>query len=240
VIDCDEAAEHWVASLIERHTTRWSRPEFLRAVRALSARYVERPHARTSQPTDSPAKRAAFAAFYAPLHFLTVRRIAQALVPADDQQPRHILDLGCGTGAVSAGWTCAVGRPLRVTGVDLSSWALHEARLTWRHFHLHGGAVRSDVESLLTTTAGSRPTSVPDTILMGWCVNELNDESRNALLPLLHTCASRGAAILVVEPIARRITPWWRLWSDVFLRLGGRADDWKFEARLRGRLADID
>ena len=53
-----------------------TRSEFLKAIRALSARYVERRGALPDRsPLDSAGKRAAFAGFYAPLHFLTVRAV---------------------------------------------------------------------------------------------------------------------------------------------------------------------
>src|SRR6185503_19840169 len=60
----------WLRALEQRHLANLTRQEFTRAVRALSARYVER---RGQLPDrsllDSAGKRAAFALFYAPLHF---------------------------------------------------------------------------------------------------------------------------------------------------------------------------
>jgi hypothetical protein len=53
----------WIDRVIERHTQSMTRPEFLKAVRALSARYVEQRAAlRDRSPLDSAGKRAAFAA----------------------------------------------------------------------------------------------------------------------------------------------------------------------------------
>ena len=80
-------------------------PKFLKAVRALSARYVERRAGLADRsPLDSAGKRAAFAAYYAPLHFLTTREVVRASGAASADSIDRILDLGCGTGAASAAW----------------------------------------------------------------------------------------------------------------------------------------
>src|SRR5262245_7039463 len=60
----------WLDALVARHTANLSPPQFFKAIRALSARYVEsRGRLPDRSPVDSAGKRAAFAAFYAPLHF---------------------------------------------------------------------------------------------------------------------------------------------------------------------------
>jgi hypothetical protein len=41
--------------------------------------------------------------------------------------------------------------------------------------------------------------------------------------------------VLVVEPIARRISPWWTEWQRTFERRGGRSDAWRFPASLPAR-----
>jgi hypothetical protein len=52
--------------------------------------------------------------------------------------------------------------------------------------------------------------------------------------------ARRGTALLVIEPIARRMTPWFDQWRDVFVTAGGRADEWRFAIDLPSRLAALD
>ena len=42
-----------------------------------------------------------------------------------------------------------------------------------------------------------------------------------------------GARVLVVEPISRRLSPWWPAWAEAFASAGGRADEWRFSAALR-------
>ena len=54
----------WVEALQVRHRANLTTPEFLKAVRALSARYVERrAELPDRSPIDSAGKRSAFAAF---------------------------------------------------------------------------------------------------------------------------------------------------------------------------------
>jgi hypothetical protein len=38
--------------------------------------------------------------------------------------------------------------------------------------------------------------------------------------------------VLVVEPLARRVSPWWPAWQAAIERAGGRADEWKLAVRL--------
>ena len=72
--------EVWLAALQHRHRAALTSAEFLKALRALSVRYVERrSELRSRSPLDSAGKRAAFAAFYAPLHFVTTQEVVRAL-----------------------------------------------------------------------------------------------------------------------------------------------------------------
>jgi hypothetical protein len=45
--------------------------------------------------------------------------------------------------------------------------------------------------------------------------------------------------VLVIEPIARRVSPWWPAWAEPFSRAGGRADEWRFESALPEPLARL-
>src|SRR5262249_29374865 len=150
--------DEWIAALIERHTASLTRPEFLKSIRALSARYVEqRASLNERSALDSAGKRAAFAAFYAPLHFLTVQQIAREVGTASDAPAiETMLDLGCGTGVASAAWARAMPQPPRLEGVDLHPWALEETRWTWRALGLSGTTRRGPLEQKLTALVSSR------------------------------------------------------------------------------------
>ena len=58
--------------------------------------------------------------------------------------------------------------------------------------------------------------------------------------------ASAGVRVLVVEPLARRLAPWWDGWERGFTAAGGRADQWRLEeplpetVALLGRAAGLD
>ena len=76
-------------------------------------------------------------------------------------------------------------------------------------------------------------------IVAGYTVNELPDELRAATLTRLLDAHARGAAVLIVEPIARRMAPWWSQWEDAFIAAGGRADEWRFAATLPARQREL-
>jgi SAM-dependent methyltransferase len=237
----DDVETSWLAELQARHTASLTRPELLKAIRALSARYVERRDQLPGRsPLDSAGKRAAFATFYAPLHYVTVQGIAGRL-PAPPTVTT-IVDLGCGTGAASAAWARSFATPPDLRGIDRHPWAVDEANWTWNRLQLHGRAQRGDLVEEVRRHVGSRRAAdlAGTAFLCAWSVNELEKEARARLLPLLIDAARRGATVLVVEPIARSATPWWREWSQVISNAGGRDDDWRFDAPLPARLADLD
>jgi hypothetical protein len=235
-------AESWIDAVLARHTTALTTSEFNRALRALSVRYVEqRASLRARSPIDSAGKRSAFAAFYGPLHFLTTREIVRAL-GAHAGQFDTIVDLGCGTGVASAAWALECSGRLKLQGIDKDDWAIGEAKWNWASLGLGGRATRGDMVRSLDggmSPAGARGTGRMG-IVAGWSINELDPASRDRLLPLLLAAASRGAAVLVIEPLARGVTPWWDDWAEAFAAAGGRADEWKFEVPLPSRLAAID
>ena len=221
----------WTAALGDRHLADLTLAEVGRALRALSSCYVERRGKLAEGGALAGAgKRAAFALFYGPLHFLIVREIVRAL---DLQGVRAILDLGCGTGAAGAAWATEAGVP-SIAGFDRHPWAVTEARWTYDNFGLTGRTTRADIGRLALRV------SARSGVLAAYAVNELLPEGRAALLPRLLGAASDGASVLVVEPIARRGFPWWPEWEAAFGRVGGRADEWRFRVPLpdlQGRLA---
>jgi SAM-dependent methyltransferase len=232
----DERFEQWMGVLEERHLANLTFSEVSRALRALSSAYVERrgPLA-LGRALSGEGKRAAFALFYGPLHYLLTRAIIDA-VPRRDV--RTIVDLGCGTGAAGAAWAAlarsasadkALPAPT-VVGVDKHPWALTEAAATYRAFQLDARVRRGDVLDTAATVPferSSRSTGAAG-IVAAFTVNELPDETRGRLLARLLERARRGDRVLVVEPLARSVAPWWDEWRDAFLAIGGRADEWRF------------
>jgi hypothetical protein len=52
--------------------------------------------------------------------------------------------------------------------------------------------------------------------------------------------AERGFPVLVIEPIAKKLSPWWDDWAGDFKAAGGRSDEWRFPVTLPERLALMD
>jgi SAM-dependent methyltransferase len=239
----DDRMAGWLEALERRHLADLTPSEVARALRALSSCYVER-RARLARggALESGGKRAAFALFYAPLHFLVVRGIVRAL-DNDSAPPAgsigRILDLGCGTGAAGAAWALESGR-CTIDGVDRHPWAVAEANWTYRALGLAGHARQADVDRLAV------PGGKGQAILAAYTVNELPDATREALLPRLIAAYARGSRILIVEPIARRMAGWWPQWEGAFRAAGGSADEWRFgiplpeRQRQFGRAAGLD
>src|SRR5882762_8603266 len=132
----------WVAALEARHLANLTRPELTRALRALSSCYVERREKLTSGAAlEGAGKRAAFALFYGPLHFLTVTAVVRARL-AHEMPIATIADLGCGTGVGGAAWAaaCTTVTPPVIAGIDRNTWAVQEANWTYRTLGLRGQA----------------------------------------------------------------------------------------------------
>jgi hypothetical protein len=228
-----DAYDTWIKTLEERHLGDLTFPEVSRALRALSSAYVERRHRIAEGASlDGAGKRAAFAMFYGPLHFLLVRHIVSALPRAAHGSPT-LLDLGCGTGASGAAWASACRTTPRLVGVDRHPWAAGEAAITYRAFGL-SARVRQDDVARVSFAKG------PASILAAFAINELPDRARNAMLPRLLERAVQGDRVLIVEPMARFVAPWWKEWREAFESQGGRADEWRLHAELPPIVAKLD
>lgn len=216
------------AALEARHRRDLDFAEIRKGVQALSSRYVHR-RARLDGLFDGAGKRAAFALYYGALHFLTVREIVRALGAT---RPQLIVDLGCGTAAAGAAWALEAGA--RYGGVERSGWAVEEGRFTLRALGVKGRVVLGDLASARLPGRGAG-------ILLAFAVNELPEGGRARLLRELVAAGERGAEVLVVEPLSRRIAgPWWDAWRMAFAAVGGRADEWRFAVELPPTLGLLD
>ena len=219
----------WLAALEARHLADLRVQEVTRALRALSAAYVERRRATPDRPAvhgtlDSAGKRAAFALFYAPLHFLTTYLVVSKLA-AENPPPSHILDLGCGTGAAGAAWSIAAAGVASVTGLDRHPWAIAEARRTYADLKIDGHARQGDVARIPDVRPGGA-------IVAAYVLNELPEAVRRPLEDRLLAAAASGVRVLVIEPIARGVAPWWDATAVRFASAGGRADEWRIPVDL--------
>jgi len=228
-----DPVEAWVEALWTRHLDRLRFPEVRRGLQALSSLYVERRvRLARGKALDGAGKRAAFAMFYGPLHLVVARHVAIE-TGAARPGPDRILDLGCGTGAAGAGFALACGGWASLVGTDLNPWAVVEAEWSWTRLGLRGTAGRDRIERFDAAGAGTA-------VVLGWVVNEIEDSTRAGLLPRLLDAGRRGARILVIEPISRRVVPWWDEWAGAFVERGGRDDVWRIEPALPEKWHDLD
>ena len=216
----------FLTALENRHLADLRFSEVTRALRALSSAYVERRETALAdhRALDGAGKRAAFAMYYGPIHFLLVqhivRELGHRLTPIGHRiisvapERGTVVDLGCGTGVAGAAVATAATPPLRVLGIDTHPWTLDEARFTYKSFGLTADVRRGHA---------SRTRFPADTsfVVAAFVVNELKEADRAVLLDQLRATKTK---VLIVEPISNRISPWWPEWVAA---LGGRADEWK-------------
>jgi SAM-dependent methyltransferase len=228
-----DAFLEWMANLESRHFAELTFPEVSRALRALSSTYVERRQKLAEGAALAGAgKRAAFALFYAPLHYFLIEHIATNLAGATRKVPT-LVDLGCGTGASGAAWARAFDEPPRVVAIDRHPWAVAEATHTYRAFGIAATVRRGDI-------ATARLPAGPSAILAAFAVNELAEAVREELLRRLLERGGRGDRVLVVEPIAGAAAPWWTRWRQAFESAGGRADEWRVRTELPAIVQKLD
>jgi hypothetical protein len=231
-LSSDDSFAHWFGALEGRHLANLRFSEVRKAVQALSSLYVERrEHIDKSTVFEGAGKRAAFAMYFAPLHFLLVREIVRALgarVPGN----KLLLDLGCGTGIAGAAWTLECDPQPRVVGLDRNRWALEECRWNYKQLGVSGIAKTTDVATMRIPADAA--------VIAAFTINELDPSSRGRLHGDLIRQADRGAPVLIIEPIARRMNAWWDDWAQQWKARGGREDEWRFPAKMPERLALMD
>jgi SAM-dependent methyltransferase len=228
-----ERVDAWLAALERRHLADLTFAEVGRALRALSSCYVERRgRIAGGSPLDGAGKRAAFALYYGPLHFLLLRHILSS-VDGELGRDVTVLDVGCGTGVAGAAWSLTSGTGAQVFGMDRSEWAVREAHWTWHALGISGRARRGD--ALDTVWPRKRLA-----IVSAFTANELAPETRVRMRERLEERASSGDAILIVEPIARGVAPWWNEWRERWQAFGVRDDEWRIPVTLPDIVARLD
>jgi hypothetical protein len=233
--------DEWIAALEKRHLAQLTRAEVTRALRALSSCYVERRDKLAGGAAlEGAGKRAAFALFYGPLHFVTISQIVRAsdLSTVDLDV---VLDLGCGTGVGGAAWALAAARPPDVLGFDRSAWAVDEANWTYRQLGVRGRAHRADIGSEKADIQSRKHAPSKTAILLGYAVNELSDDARQRLLASISAMTARGSKLLVVEPVATRLglSRWWEDWKTALAPHGALENEWRFPADLPPLVAEV-
>ena len=229
----DAVFDAWLGALTERYLTRFRVQEITRAVRALSSAYVERRSTARASALGTQGKRAAFALFYGPLHYLAVRQIVDRL-DAAAPAPRVILDLGCGSGAAGSAWAVSGTGRSTVSGIDRHPWAIAEARWTYRACGLKGRATTGNLATRVLRCSSR------DAVIAAYVLNELSDDDRRQLVDAMVCASEHGTRVLVMEPMAKRLTPWWDKTAERVLATGGREDAWRLPVDLPDPLSLLD
>ena len=221
----------WFEALERRHLENLNFSEVRKGVQAVSSLYVERRDRLSSASLFSGAgKRAAFAMFFGPLHFLLIHQIAGAL-SAQVPEGAKILDLGCGTGVAGAAWAKSTNRQPSVIGIDRNPWVLQECKWTYQQLNIQGTVKNADVSKVRISAAA---------VIAAFIMNELDLSVRDRFRKEFIRNAASGLPVLIIEPIGRRMNSWWDDWAAEWKAIGGRADEWRFRVELPERLALMD
>ncbi len=222
----------WLAAAVARAAP-LAFSDIRRGVQALSQRYVER-----REPGDalgSPAKRAAFATYFAALHFATAYGVVRALPEAALAGVARIVDLGAGSGAVGAGVALGIATATPpILALDRSGFALAEARRTYAAFGLRGETQRALLPSGIPRLASG------DLAVAGWFLNECDDVARERVLSAFERGLQAGARVLVLEPLSGRAVPWWDELAARFSALGLACGSVRWQMERPGWIADMD
>jgi SAM-dependent methyltransferase len=198
----------WLEATVARHTADLEFKELRKGAQALSWLYVERRAGAdlAARAVDGRGKRAALASYYAPLHFLAAQHALERIDPARLGTVRRVFDLGCGTGAAGA---AAAGMLdcSDVVAIDRSGFALSEARQTYAAFGLLARTRRALLPEATPRAAAG------DLWVLGWSVNELDARARDELGARVVGALERGVRVLLLEPLAGGVSPWWAEWS---------------------------
>lgn len=197
--------ESWVAAESELALSDLRFSDVRRAAQALSTLYVQKRGrgGLDRRAGDGAGKRAAFASYYAPLHFVGAAVAGALLGLSNCEGVREVVDLGCGTGAVGAAISLLLPGSPRVSGVDANASAVSVCRRTFSALGVRG---RGKVGRL----PGAMPRLRAGTLAVaGWSLNELTPDDRESVLEALSAGVSRGCGVLILEPLSTRAVPWW-------------------------------
>jgi ubiquinone/menaquinone biosynthesis C-methylase UbiE len=139
------------------------------------------------------------AAFFLGRRATTFARLAELAVPAGADHVLDVLDVGCGTGVLTAALATAVGPRARVVGVDASADMIDRARATRPGCTFAVGLA----ESL------DHPDAAFDVVASSLMIHHLPEDLRHRALAEMHRVLRPGGRLLVADyrppasPLAR-------------------------------------
>ena len=111
---------------------------------------------------------------------------------------QRVLDIGCGTGALTVR---ATQRGARVVGVDLNARMLDVAR---QRVATAGQILNVELREMGVAELDGEPASGYDAVMSGLCLSELSDDERVFALRQAHRLLKPGGLLLVADEVIPR------------------------------------
>jgi len=214
----------WINTIFDRWLSELTYKEIARGLKSLSDDYVKRRDRIRYKALAGRGKQAASVLYYGVRHFVIARETLVAL-GGDENVPELIVDLGCGTGVAGAAWFLHCRGQQKVVGVELNPHIIREAEYTYKCLNITGKVIRCHLSKY-------RWPKPPLCVIAAFTINELNDGDRELLWSNLERQVKASSRVLIIEPLATRITPWWQEWVERVKALGGRTGEWHFDVEL--------
>lgn len=178
------------------------------AIQAASRNYTSQRQRLSQSVAPSPAIQLAQHGYYGVMHALIVQAIA-AYFHIQQWPFQRLIDIGCNTGV--AGLTLCAQLPTITSyiGLEPQRWAAKKAKQFQLACAIPG--------KIFSGTGLTWQPQKGDLILLSFVLNEMTESQRKVLHSKLLHHLEKGAGILIIEPIARHITPWWDSWLQSFL-----------------------
>ena len=88
------------------------------------------------------------------------------------------------------------------------------------------GCVPAAAAQFVDEPRGPDPARTGEHHVAAYTLNELSDDARQRVEQQLLDRTRRGGRVLILEPLARAVAPWWHDMAHRMSELGGRADEW--------------
>jgi len=120
----------------------------------------------------------------------------------------HVLDIGCGTGALTLR---AARKGARVTGIDINPEMLDTAR---KRLSEAGLQDRVELREMGIAELGGEPSESYDVVMSGLCFSELTPDEVRFGLHEIHRILKPGGRLLLADEIVSR-SPWKRILNGI-------------------------
>ena len=177
-------------------------------------------------------KRAAFALFYGPLHYLLIRESSVRCRARSRVRP--LIDLGCGTARPAPRGRAACRSPAARSSDSIDTRGRSARRAA------DVSSVRTGGAHAPTRCRDARAAEVARTAAGG--VHAERAARRVARRAAAASVRSRGGGdrVLIVEPLARGVAPWWNRWQESGRLARRPRRRWRFRVELPAIVTKLD